>query len=936
MLPLWIIDLNSDAYRCQLFQQHLRAISGAMLAVSNIPAHLLTADIPNDTESVDDPLEENGQWYYSHFDNPFADADFTNEEGMADLLYGFKEYLVTEGQNFVSYLRRSKVSTDISINICVLGHIEEQMTQMTFASIASLLQLEKGRILPQHIHQGVNIMGMLYIPSAVNTRKREDRQRVLRCLREVEVQREVSSLHGYDKMMYYQDVQNKTQKVYPRLNLTQQVDYVTQCIINLFYATNNYHPLLDGSSSNEHFYFSMGPASIFYDPTLQDLKDQVSVANGVIASFKAEGLGKRIDKVNFVNEKEYDTTKTLCDIFSKVNLDLDKVEPKEPDPHPIRDFLYKPLKRRYYEGYLARFPSLLMSKITTMVADQTRETLEAISLSSKEKLNNFVDVAVPQAVRQLLVDCNQNTGAIFRVERQFGVLKEKLAQKEKQIDDEMEYTVWNKIQERVAPELSDHFLEYHDEYREDADNIRHHKGSTADRCDSRKKEALNDLVNHIRREPTVLSRFARVFLFGIVLVLLLLPVLEILSPAFINLGNVARNAFFWAVGVFLLPTLWQLVSYIIYKRRLRFYLTRLKAFYLHDAYARVVNAIRSEAEFFYTKALVLCDEYLKRCEQIRNEVKPLVVEQCQWQPDIPQTTFNQPLVDGEFGGKHLFPGEFVDHSKVLVSQKSEFVNKLQLEDYFSLIRVLKDQMNQLFSNVKLPNTHERKVDEATGRMVFLSIAEMNELKTSRWNQTLETFRKDLTDNIKRLMVPRRLDTVDSKVLNYADVNENVNIMKPFLDFCATNGELTSDNCREFADVKCNDEKMKNLVMNDLPFNTIYQFDKHEVLYKKFFFLTKWRTYDHIAANRILPEVDLDLSLNDAHLLDDDDAETAKPCVLPYSSVLLYALCGDDATASIWLKLFRNREFAELAEKTRFLEKMKSESRVLNKTLNKLD
>ncbi|MCQ2192051.1 MAG: hypothetical protein MJZ23_04205 [Paludibacteraceae bacterium] len=938
MLPLWIIDLNSDNQRCQLFQHYLRSITGAVLAISNIPEHSAN---DSETSSIQsDSLCADGQWYYTHFDDPFKNADFNDEEHVAALLYDFKESLVSEGQRFVELLRQTTFQTDININVCVLGHIEEQMTQLTFTSIAALIQLEKGRILPKHIHQGINIMGMLFIPSAVNTRKREERQKVLRCLREIEVQHAVSSVHGYDKMLLYQDVQNRTQKFYPQLNVDQQVDYITQCIVNLFYATNHFHPLLSGSSADDHFYLSLGPASIYYDTTLRDEEDRVAVANGIISSFKADGENNQIDHRPLVKENEYDTTKVLCKIFSNLSLRMD-MAPREPDPHPVRDFLYKPLKRRYYMDYLARYPSMLMTKIGESVAEQTRKTLEEVSLQRKEQLRSFIDVIMPNAVKHELTDCNQNTGGVFRLERKLNELKAQLAKKQSKIEETIDFELWPSIFDKVPKELSDYFNDYHDEYKEDVTTMRNQRQTTADRCESRKREAINELVNHIKQEPTVLSQFARVFFLGLVLVLFIMPLLELVSPSYIDLGNIRRYAFFWATGIFLLPSLWQLGAHQLYIRKRNVFVTRLKAFFLHDAYARVVNAVQSEANFFYSKAQIICDEYLKRCENIRKDVKPFTVENGNWSPDIPKTMFNQPLVEGSFGGKHLFPGEYTDCSKVLVSQKSEFVNLLKSEDYYSLIRVLKDQMYLLFQNVNLPDYHERKVDEITGRNLFLSVKEMAELKEQRWQNAISTFKTNLADNIKRLMVPRKLATVDAKVLHYADSQNKPYILEPLLDFCSTNGELTSDNCIEYADIKCHDEKMRRLVDFKLPFNTLYQSDVENGLYKNYLFITKWRCFDTIAANRILPEIELDLSAEDitaeAALADADDCGCDKKGKnVPYSSLFLYALCGDDATASLWLKLFRNEEFAEISDKSRFMDKLKNESRIFNRTLNQLD
>ena len=135
MLPLWIIDLNSDRQRNELLQDRLKQVSGALLAVSNIPVKPLSdSDVYGETVTKN-LLDPNGQWLYSHFDDLFKDADFGNEEAMADLLYDFKEKIVREGQTFIGLLRASKIKTDININICVLGHIEEKMSQMTFASV---------------------------------------------------------------------------------------------------------------------------------------------------------------------------------------------------------------------------------------------------------------------------------------------------------------------------------------------------------------------------------------------------------------------------------------------------------------------------------------------------------------------------------------------------------------------------------------------------------------------------------------------------------------------------------------------------------------------------------------------------------------------------------------------------------------------------------
>ena len=48
------------------------------------------------------------------------------------------------------------------MNICVLGDATEEFSLKFFSTTAAIIKKEKLRIIPGHIHQGVNILGVLY------------------------------------------------------------------------------------------------------------------------------------------------------------------------------------------------------------------------------------------------------------------------------------------------------------------------------------------------------------------------------------------------------------------------------------------------------------------------------------------------------------------------------------------------------------------------------------------------------------------------------------------------------------------------------------------------------------------------------------------------------------------------------------------------------
>jgi hypothetical protein len=165
-------------------------------------------------------------------------------------------------------------------------------------------------------------------------------------------------------------------------------------------------------------------------------------------------------------------------------------------------------------------------------------------------------------------------------------------------------------------------------------------------------------------------------------------------------------------------------------------------------------------------------------------------------------------------------------------------------------------------------------------------------------------------------------------------------------YAATNGGITSEADLEFADIKVNRE-IDDLLTNFLPIKTTRsQVSKHDELYKKYIFVTRWRGFDHFSFNRILPKEDFDKSIREMRnykeeqkakeekkkkdemlysgKMNEVDSQTKTeetPYIPHISSLILWAVCPDD-NSSEWLQLFEADHFLEaLDNRNTYREKL---------------
>lgn len=977
MLPLWIIDITNQSERRDAFLRLVQQIEHVLISMpkncgkdfnnrgfaeyNNIEdggiASVSATQKENPNSEVECDVKAprffsndsiNGEeerkaarnarivgnyWYYSSYEcddyfNPDDKVFLTDKSAKgyilhkAQELYEFQESLIRDAKKFVMTLRESNVKPYQPINIVVLGDVTEKLSRLVYASIAAILQKEKGRFLSGHVHQGMRIIGMLYVPCNVNAMDVLEREKVLRLFKEIEVQHNIPTMRGYDNIMLYQDVQNRTECSYRRLTESEQAEYLVQCLVNMYLACDINHPLLSGTGSDDIFYFSMGATSIYFDTSVEDKNDANLVATNIVNTFKEAGdmLDTPIE-AQLLDKEVYAVDQF---IINAANIDfdiMDEEDTKPTQPHPIYDFFSHNLKRLYYEYQLRFYPAQLLHDTLQRMEETTSKELEKMSVKCTTVFK-VVEKALPESINKLLAKANKDVGALAFVEEKIREAQEIISKdKGDNLQKAINHGYWSKILDNYAKASA--FEDYHDTYIADIKQ----KNSGAG-CNAMKREVLGRLKELLSNEQTLLATIVRSFFLGIIAMMFGLPVLKFLSPEYINFGDVEKYESLWGIFLFMLPALIQLVCHFAYMRKKRNLVKRLKLYYTHDAYARLANRIESEAMSFYNKVLELLEAYLERCKRIRKEVS-IINHDSDLKMLCPKSKFNQPLNGGVFDDEPLISQDDIEASVMVINSTRTAVNNITREQYFIMINSHNALFGTLFDGISLTDSRARRFDETIGDYVFIGRDEILKQKEERWTQIKQTFNTALFKCIKDGMLPRAFPTIGDKLIQYSQKDKHgSSILEYMIAYSATNGEFTSQSDTEYVDVKMNRD-LEYLIKPYLAYSKPGQVEKYDEIFKRYLFITRWKIFDKIALNRLLPEEDFDIGAREERLYEyevkakqrkesekpgarknkeyksvshptADDVEVPKIQML--SSILLWSVCPDD-NSNEWLKMF---------------------------------
>ena len=206
----------------------------------------------------------------------------------------------------------------------------------------------------------------------------------------------------------------------------------------------------------------------------------------------------------------------------------------------------------------------------------------------------------------------------------------------------------------------------------------------------------------------VLSLLVRCFLLGILLVFIIIPVLRVISPNVINLGEIATIEWLWIPVLFFLPLI---IAFFIKLRRHFKRIKRLKyrllAATLLAVNKRLSRFLMDEQGEFYDALVTECDAQLELLSTFREKL--LVPEPKDVNSILPETMFNQPLIGGQFCGEKLIEDESVSEAEIRVKDEKLRLSQLEREEVLFLLKGAFKKPDTLdaadLSDKKVPEEH---------------------------------------------------------------------------------------------------------------------------------------------------------------------------------------------------------------------------------------
>ena len=635
MLPLWIIDLGSSATSKEKLQNLLSSTG------DNVKPF----------------------WHYYHADEKSVSDDASCKALM--------DKLVADGRDCYNAFVKAGYKVG-NFQIIILGAADEKLSQNVFAPLAGLIRDNLPRIIFDHANLGVEITGILYIPSTINQLDSdEERKNAAMLLEEVNMLNERLGAKHFNRVIAYQDIQYKKVQFYHQLDSEQRTELLFQIITNLFFASANSEKLFD-KIGKENGIFSLGVASIYYnsehhrsyelkrllDKLLQEFKDVENAGEDYAGKIVREVLEDDVLNADAISAR-------LREGCSSVDIDLPKMD-EEADPHPVWDLFCSDLFPSYYRKFLKYMPA----RLTRFMQSLSYVLLSRFSGIIKNNRKTAVELFIPllySFYEKVFLDSAAQYATIAQMESVFKAAKEFLLRKRAEV-------VLTLLEIVPIPKY----------LRNDYDKC------LTDEESNKPFDILEKIKKNLKKEPVVLSLLVRCFLLGILLVFTIIPILRVLSPNVVNLGEIATIEWLWIPVLFLLPLIIEffikLRRHFKRIRRLKF---RLLAATLLAVNKRLSQLLMDEQGAFYDALIHECESQLKRLARFRELLSvPDVKDKT---GAIPETMFNQPLLTGAFCDEKMLKDDSAAEAEIRV--KNEAMRLSELEK-LELIFLLKNAFKQ--------------------------------------------------------------------------------------------------------------------------------------------------------------------------------------------------------------------------------------------------
>lgn len=624
MLPLWIINLGADDAQAQKL--------GSL--IDELPASVRP------------------YWQYT-----CLNADVVADEKSYTAL---TEQLVEAGQACYNCFMKNGMRVS-DFQIAVLGFTEDDLSQSIFAPMAGIIRDSLPRIIHDHANLGVELTGLLYIPSTANQEPDSSkRKRMAMFLEEVNLLSD--SVNGYNRVVAYQDIQHVHCRYYGSLNSNDRTELLFQYLTHIFLGGRDNEKLFDHIGT-EHGLYSLGAASVFFSPK-EHRNHELNILLGSIEDeFKCkencDEASAQLFASRIIDDKPFDErnlASRLTEGCCSIQVNLHEME-GEANPHPVRDFLKVELLPSYYGKYLRYMPArllkfmqsfsyALMSRVTAIISNNSSETIKAGKLILK---------SLPGTVL-----CSKDN--VFATIPQLQLC-------------------YIKSREDLIAKRQNLSVQFPDIL-----NVPDYLKADYQQCVSRGEGGLNlneimgRLKQLLRKEPVILSLLVRCFLSGTLLVLLCVLTFGFMWPSALS------NAWIWGPFLFLLPFALELGIRVRrhFKRVKRLKYTLLAAT-IYSVNQKLNKRLVKELDKAYESFISECDDcidYLSTLSEALTIPEEQAIDRM-----LPVTRFNQPLFEGSFVDERMVSDDFDNQSEItLPPGKITSIAGLTKEDNLCLLK----------------------------------------------------------------------------------------------------------------------------------------------------------------------------------------------------------------------------------------------------------
>lgn len=750
MLPLWIIDLNQDKQA----NEKLASLLGGLSE------------------------RQRSYWHYT----PVGDVC-----GVVEDVQSCKKlvsWIVQEGQRCVNEFR-GKGFVFSNLQVCVLGHVQEELTQSVFHVLPNLLYDQTEKILSYHANRGVEITGMLTVPEIVNQMvNAEKRRRCALFLNELNLL--VKDRGRFNRVILVQENQYVENRFYHQLDVPGQMELVFQYLVSAYFCGHGNSTIFANNLADERTFYSLGAASVYYDAPAHKTQSVNDVMHKIVDVMETSEVDEEYSRIKtsqlhaqFNSDAVSQNLRNGC---VGINEHLAKLF-EAPNPHPIVHFFKPSLWPKYFGKYFRYLPARLLEYSQTATYALYSRFGHVITQNADEKIVQLRN-QIRNVVRNVTTDEAAENPTIGQQISLYNALIHSIAQEEEEA---------KKIQVDVMgiPKDLAQFYQLCEECSPDV----------------QPEQIFKNLKKELKLEPTVLGALARSIIMGVAFCLLGVPLLKLLTPRIIYLGAFSYMEWLWYLIFFLLP--FMVEGGIVLRRhfkRIRKYRLQLMAYSLWTVNKKLASHHRDSIIRVYQEIKDFCHQRKVVLEAVKEAISYTPATQST--VALPETKFNQPLLEGNFSGVPLFddPKKAAAAIKIhlgvrKVDEMENFEVNALIRRYFAEVDVAQmfdaeypeDQENF----TKCLKCLERCVAEGSEKCIEECPAKSVEEGSEK--DDMKCIKKDITERVEKAvtaiskMVVPRLDNIATNIGEfYAKYRSNINL-KPLLAQAGLNGMFVTGN-----------------------------------------------------------------------------------------------------------------------------------------------